>query len=224
MSLSHRSALIIGLGGLGCPAAVGLAAGGVGSLTLLDDDRVDSTNLGRQMLFGEGDIGAGKAETAAAALLARFPSLRVRALSRRFGRDEELPGEPDIVLDGSDNFPTRFAANDACIAAGIPLVHGAALQWLGQLLTILPRKTACLRCVFEGEPPPGTAPTCGQAGVFSPLVGLIGSAMAREALAVLSGAAPATAGAMLVHDLWRGVARLAPLGRDPACLVCGDGR
>jgi adenylyltransferase/sulfurtransferase len=189
----------------------------------MDDDRIDATNLGRQLLFGDADVGASKAVAAAAALRARFPGVQVAALSRRFAHDQGLLREHDVALDGSDNFPTRFAVNDACIAAGVSLVHGAALQWLGQLLTILPRRTACLRCVFEAEPPAGAAPTCAQAGVFSPLVGLIGTRMAQEALSVLRGETPPTAGAMQVQDAWSGRTRLAPVGRDPACPTCGDG-
>ena len=173
MNLARRSALLIGAGGLGAPAAVSLAAAGVGHLTLLDDDRVDPTNLSRQMLFGcerhrrvEGD------RSCAAALRQRFPSVGVGAVTGRFGSStlsRDLLGHHDIVIDGSDNFATRFAVNDECVAARVPFVHGAAIRWQGQVMTVLPGQSPCLRCVFEDEPPPGIAPTCGDAGVMGPL-------------------------------------------------------
>jgi len=222
--LAGRRALVIGAGGLGGPAAIGLAAAGVGLITLVDDDEVEPTNLGRQVLFGDSDVGASKVGAAARALQDRFPALDARPVHRWFRADEvgrALVTDHDIVLDGSDNFPTRFAANDLCVASGVPLVHGAALRWAGQLLTILPGKTACLRCVFEGEPPAGAAPTCAQAGVLSPLVGVVGAWMAEAAIEWLTGGQPRTAGSMRVFDAWRGVERLAPVGRDPSCAACG---
>jgi molybdopterin/thiamine biosynthesis adenylyltransferase len=226
MTRSAQSVLVIGAGGLGGPAAIGVAAGGVGRVTLLDDDRVDASNLGRQVLFGDADIGRDKAAAAAAALEARFPPTRFDGRVVRFGRDDatrRLVLAHDIVVDGSDNFPTRFAANDLCVALGKPLIHGAAIRWQGQLLTILPGETPCLRCVFEGEPPDG-APRCSDAGVLSPLVGLVGAWMAEAALDVLDGRSPPTAGAMRVYDALSGRDRLASLGRDPACAACGQRR
>jgi molybdopterin/thiamine biosynthesis adenylyltransferase len=224
MSRSGKSVLVIGAGGLGGPAAVGVAAGGVGLVTLLDDDRVDATNLGRQVLFGDTDVGESKATVAVTALAARFPATRFDGRPRRFARDEEtraLARAHDLVIDGSDNFATRFAANDLCVALEVPLVHGAALRWLGQLLTVLPGESPCLRCVFEREPP-GAAPGCAEAGVLTPLVGLVGAWMADAALDVLDGKRPATAGAMRVYDALTGRERLAPVGRDPSCPSCGE--
>lgn len=214
--------LVVGLGGLGCPAAVTLAARGV-SLTLLDADTVEPTNLARQMLYGERDLGAPKVEAAARALRERFPSVPVTPLVGRFDRSDAtraLVRSHAVVLDGTDDFPTRFAANDLCVDEGRPLVHGAALGWRGQLLTIRPGTTPCLRCVFEGEPP-GRAPTCAEAGVVSPLVGLVGRWMAEAALDLLSGRTPRSAGAMRVHEGLTGRDRFAEVGRDPACSACG---
>jgi adenylyltransferase/sulfurtransferase len=225
MSLRAKSALVVGVGGLGSPAAVRLAAAGLGRITLLDDDRVDASNLGRQMLFGDADVGALKAEVAAAGIRARFPEAPVESIIARLSADEaglRLVATHDVVLDGSDNFPTRFAANDLCVAAGVPLVHGASVRWQGQVLTILPGDSACLRCVFEGEPPPDCdGLSCAESGIVAPLVGLIGAWMAEAAVAVLSGLRPRTADALRLYDGWAGRERVARLGRDPDCSVCG---
>lgn len=223
MTLEGRSALIIGMGGLGCPALVGLAARGVGTITILDTDTVDPTNLGRQMLFGDEDVGAPKVIAAARQLLRRFPKVEVVPLERRFQRDRstrDLVLDHDVVLDGTDDFPTRFAANDLCVELRTPLIHGAALGWRGQLLTILPGQSPCLRCVFEKEPPPGAVPTCAEAGVVAPLVGVVGGWMAEAAARVLEGALPQSAGAVRVLEADRGKERFAEVGRDPACAAC----
>jgi adenylyltransferase/sulfurtransferase len=130
----------------------------------------------------------------------------------------ELLAGCDVLLDGTDDFATRFLANDEAVRRRIPLVHGAALGWTGHLLTVLPGRTACLRCFFEGPPPPGALPTCAEAGVLAPLCGLIGAAMARAALAVLSGAPEA--GVLHRWDARRGTERPLTLERDPSCAVC----
>ncbi len=227
MSLSVKSALVVGAGGLGCPAAVGLAAAGVRYITLVDDDTIDPTNLSRQMLFGDHEVGQAKSVAAAAALRLRWPSTTINPRQERLSRTastRELIAAHDVVLDGTDNFPTRFLLSDLCVAEGVPLVHGAALRWLGQLLTILPGRSACLRCVFEGEPPAGAAPTCAEAGVISPLVGIVGAWMASEALEILHERPPRSAGRMRVLDAWRGRERWAEVGRDPACIACFPAR
>lgn len=216
-----RSALVIGAGGLGAPAALGLAAAGVSSITLVDFDLVDETNLGRQFLFGDADVGRPKANVLAEALGARVPSTRYVPVASRFegALAAGLVRQHDLVLDASDNFPTRFLANDLCCAAATVLVHGAALRWLGQVMRIEPGVTPCLRCVFEGEPPAGAAPTCAEAGVATPLVGLVGGWMADAALA--SGPGP-WASTLRTIDGWSGRERWVPLGRDPRCAACGD--
>jgi adenylyltransferase/sulfurtransferase len=214
-----RRALVVGAGGLGAPAALGLAAAGVPHLTVLDDDVVDPTNLGRQLLFGDADVGRPKALVLAEALRRRFPSNRYDPVPSRLDRANavDLARSHDLVVDGSDNFPTRFLASDACCEARTPLVHGAALRWLGQVMRIDPGAGPCLRCVFEGEPPAGAAPTCAEAGVVSPLVGLVGAWMADAALS----GDPRWRGAMRTLDAWAGRERWVPLGRDPACQACG---
>lgn len=218
-----RAALVIGAGGLGGPAALGLAAAGFARVTLVDDDRVEAGNLARQLFFGDRDLGGQKAVLVGRALRARFADLSYEAVTERFGPENaaDLVRGHDVVLDGSDNFPTRFLANDVCVRERRPLVHGAALRWLGQVLAIVPGRTACLRCVFEGEPPAGAAPTCAEAGVASPLVGLVGGWMAEAAVALLSGAPGGWENRMRTLDAFAGRERWAPVGRDPACAACG---
>ncbi len=219
-------ALLLGAGGLGGPAALSLVAAGV-EVTIADPDRVDPTNLSRQIFFGDADVGAPKADTLAHALRERFPLARAQAIDVRFSRDNAaaLARGFDLVLDATDNFPTRFLANDVCARLGLPLIHGAALGWLGQVLAIAPGRTPCLRCVFEGEPPVGEVPACAQAGVISPLVGVVGGWMAQAALAIVRDRALGRwANAMRTLDGWSGVERWVPVGRDPLCPACGLAR
>jgi molybdopterin/thiamine biosynthesis adenylyltransferase len=216
--------VILGAGGLGCPAALALAesAGPELALRLVDDDRVERSNLPRQILFRDEDAGRPKAEVAASRLGDR---VEVQPVAARFTADSAaalLEGAA-VLLDGTDNFETRFAANDAAIQAGIPLVHGAALGWQGQLLTVLPGETACLRCLFEAPPPPGALPTCAEAGVAGPLCGLVGAAMADEALALLRGEPPRAASTLLSWNGRTGVERSVKVPRDLACR-CSRGR
>lgn len=222
-----KRAVLLGVGGLGCPAALALAEspelpelGEELELVLVDDDRVERSNLARQILFGQADVGVFKVQAAARRLAAAGGRLRLVAVPARFNAStaQELLAGADVVLDGTDDFATRFLANDAAVAARIPLVHGAVVGWTGQLLTVIPGRTACLRCLFEGPPPPGALPTCAEAGVASPLCGLVGAAMAQAALAVLQGA-PA-AGVLSRWDGLRGIVRPLPLSRDFSC-PCG---
>ncbi len=207
--------VILGAGGLGCPAAMALAESGAPlEIVLIDDDRVERSNLARQILFRERDLGEPKAAAAARHLGARASFQNIRF---NVSNAAALIRGAAVVLDATDNFETRFLANDACIAAGVPLVHGAALGWEGRLLTILPRRTACLRCLFEG-PPIGALPTCAEAGVASPLCGLVGAAMARAALLLLAGAPEA--GVLQRWDGRVGAARPLALRQDPSC-ACG---
>ena len=218
--------VVVGVGGLGCPAALALAESGAPlELVLVDDDRVERSNLARQVLFQEQDVGEPKAAAAAGRLRALGslpPSSRraqVEFQNIRFSGSTAaaLLRGADVLLDASDNFETRFVANDACVAAGVPLVHGAALGWEGRLLTILPGRTACLRCLFEG-PPTGPVPTCAEAGVASPLCGLVGAAMARAALKILAGTPEA--GVLRRWATRTGAERPLSLRRDPSC-ACG---
>ena len=207
-----KTAVLLGAGGLGCPAALALAGERLDlRLLIVDPDRVERSNLARQILYSDGDLGAFKAEVAARrtggeARVARFDATTAGELLR----------DADVLIDGTDNAETRFLANDEALRRGVPLVHGAALGWAGQLVTILPGESACLRCLFEG--PPQGAPTCAEAGVLAPLCGLVGAAMAQAAAALLRG--QPEAGALHRWDARRGTHRTLPLRRDPACAAC----
>jgi molybdopterin/thiamine biosynthesis adenylyltransferase len=217
-------ALVLGAGGLGGPAALGLAAAGVEQITIVDDDTIDATNLSRQLFYGDADVGRAKADVLAEALQQRFPAIRVAPVRARFTPDSaaELVRAHDVVLDGTDNFPTRFLANDTCVDERKPLIHGAALRWQGQVLAIVPGVTPCLRCLFEGEPPEGAAPTCAEAGVIAPLVGVIGAWMSDAAIALNSIAFAPWDAHLRTLDGWTGRERWVPVGRDPACAACGS--
>lgn len=213
-----KTALLLGAGGLGCPAALALhdeaAFRGVAlRLVIVDPDRIDRSNLPRQILFTDAEVGLFKAEVAARKLgaharVARFDASTAAALL----------DEVDVLLDGTDNFETRFLANDEAVRRGIPLVHGAALGWTGHLLTVLPGRTGCLRCLFEGPPPAGAVPACAEAGVLAPLCGVVGAAMARAAIQILLGAPDA--GVLHRWDALRGTERPLTVKRDPHCVSC----
>lgn len=218
-------ALIIGLGGLGSPAALYLATAGVGHLTLVDHDTVDLTNLQRQIIHTEARVGQPKVESARQALLAINPGLHITTLAVRAdaGQLATLVAQADVVLDCSDNFATRQALNAACVRHRVPLVSGAAIRFDGQLAVYDPRRddSPCYACVF----PPDTTfeeTRCATMGVFAPLVGIMGSMQAAEALKLLSGAGEPATGRLLMLDGrsmgWTDIR----LPRNPACPVCGS--
>jgi molybdopterin-synthase adenylyltransferase len=221
-SLAGKVALVIGAGGLGAPALLVLASSGVGKLVVVDDDAVETSNLARQVLFGEADLGERKAVAAARRLARLFPSLAVEALDRRFDEASapDLVRGADVVVDGSDNFATKFLANDAAVAAGKVLVHGGLLRFTAQLLTVIPGTTGCLRCLFEAPPPPGAVPSCAEAGVLGPLAGFAGSLMGGEAVRVLSGERGTYAGRLMVYEARGAQARTVPVRLRPACPAC----
>jgi adenylyltransferase/sulfurtransferase len=217
--------LVIGAGGLGCPAALALGAGGVRRLGIVDDDRVDATNLHRQVLFADADVGELKAVAAARALARRFPALDVVPLVVRFDvtTAAELVAAYDVVIDGSDNFATKFLANDAAVLARRPLVHGAAVGTGGQLLTVPAGGRPCYRCLFEEPPPAGVGPSCAEAGVLGPVPGVIGALAGVEAALLLRGQAPAFVGRLLQYDSARMTLRAVPFNPNPRCAVCAAG-
>jgi molybdopterin/thiamine biosynthesis adenylyltransferase len=214
--------LVIGAGGLGGPAALVLAAGGIGRLVLLDEDEVETSNLNRQPLFGDADLGKRKAPAAAARISLLHPAVKVEGRDLRFGPDvaEDLVRGCDVVLDASDNFATRFLANDVALTARRSLVHGAVLRYTAQFLTVMPGKTGCLRCLFEAPPAEGTVPTCAQAGVLGALAGFAGALMGAEALRLLSGERGAYAGRLVAFDARSGRSRLVPLRIRAGCPAC----
>ncbi len=213
---------MVGAGGLGGPVLLALGAAGVGRLVVCDDDAVETSNLNRQPLFGEGDLGARKAAAAAARLSRLYPALRVEAVERRFEGEGalELARASDLVVDGSDNFPTKFLANDAAIAAGRPLVHGGILRYTAQLLSVVPGRTGCLRCLFEAPPPAGSVPSCAEAGVLGALAGFAGALMAQEVLRLLRGERGAYAGRLLVHEARPARTRVIALRPRAGCPGC----
>ncbi|HSD20299.1 MAG TPA: ThiF family adenylyltransferase [Anaeromyxobacter sp.] len=223
MSLSGKTALVIGAGGLGGPALLTLAAGGVGTLVVVEDDVVETSNLNRQPLFKEADVGERKAAVAAARLRAIFPSVAVDARDLRFdvGNALALVGAADVVVDGSDNFATKFLANDAALRARRPLVHGGILRTTAQLLTVAPAGIGgCLRCLFEAPPPQGAVPSCAEAGVLGATAGFAGALMGAEALRLLAGERGAYEGRLFTYEARSARGRLVLVRRRPGCAAC----
>lgn len=216
-------ALVIGVGGLGCPAALALAHAGVGTIGLVDPDVVDVSNLPRQILYGDGDLGRAKVDVAAERLRAVAPTTTVVAAHARFTTHEAgWLRDFDVVLDGTDSIAAKFVVNDAAVAMGVPLVHAGAADFRAQLLTILPGRTACYRCIFEDAPPPDDVPSCQEAGILGPIVALAGSLQAAEALRVTTGATAHFADRLLSIDLRTGTWRSVPVARTRHCAACGD--
>lgn len=211
---------LVGAGGLGAPAALYLAAAGVGQLTLIDDDAISLSNLQRQVLYRSDEIGAAKVERAAQALGALNPHVSVIPVRQRLTDEnaERLLASVNLVLDGTDDFATRFAVNRAAHALSIPLVSGAIGRWSGQVSVFAPGGP-CYQC-FVPEIPPD-AETCAQVGVVGALAGVIGSMMALEAIKLIAEAGAPLVGRVLIFDGLSGGARTVTLQRDPACPVCG---
>jgi molybdopterin/thiamine biosynthesis adenylyltransferase len=223
--LKDAKVLVIGAGGLGSPALLYLAASGVGTLGVVDDDKVESSNLQRQVIHSEDRVGMPKVHSAAQAIAALNPHVTVRPYDRRLDEviAEDLIAEYDIVLDGSDNFDTRYLVNRACVKAGKPLVAAAITQWEGQLSVWHPASGApCYECVFPTRPAPGMVPTCAEAGVAAPLPGVLGAMMAMETLKLITGAGEPLRGRMLIHDALYAETRVIGVKRRSDCPVCGQ--
>jgi len=211
--------LVIGLGGLGSPLAMYLASSGVGHLTLVDHDRVELTNLQRQIIHDTGSIGSDKVISAAQRLRAINPGVVVETVSYKLAGEALLTAvrATDIVVDGSDNFATRYAVNAACVAAGKPLVSGAVVRFEGQITVIAPGGP-CYRCLYPESDEPGEP--CATFGVLAPAAGVIGSLMAVETLKLLMGIGTSLAGRLLLYDALRAEWREVKMRKDPACPVC----
>ncbi|CAM3512980.1 HesA/MoeB/ThiF family protein [Corallococcus sp. ZKHCc1 1396] len=222
--IERSRVLVVGAGGLGCPASLALAQGGVGHLTLVDPDRVDVTNLHRQLWHRAGDVGRFKAESAAAGLLRAFPALSVEALPERLDANnaEALFRAHDLVVDATDGVATKFFLSDAAVLTGVPLVYGGVLRMQGQALRIDPGGP-CLRCLYEDVPAADAVPTCAQAGVLGSMAGLIGAVQALLALELLAGAAGRTRGEATLHVLDGATleGRTVKVTRAPDCPGCG---
>jgi adenylyltransferase/sulfurtransferase len=222
--LRASTVLIVGAGGLGSPVALYLAAAGVGRLIVADGDTVDLTNLQRQILHATDRLGMAKVESARRTLEALNPEVEIVPIARRLEHDllREQVAASDAVVDGSDNFATRFAVNAACVAAGKPLIAGAAIRWEGQVSVYTGRPgDPCYRCLYGagGE----IEETCSQNGILAPVAGIVGTIQATETLKVLSGVGTTLAGRLLILDALEMRFRTLTLTRDPACPVCAPG-
>jgi molybdopterin/thiamine biosynthesis adenylyltransferase len=213
--LKAARVLIVGAGGLGAPAALYLAAAGVGALTLCDPDTVDASNLQRQVIYAGADVGRAKVEAAAARLIALNPHIRIEPANRAF--HPGLVNDHDLVLDGTDDFGVRFAVNAACVAAGVPLVSGAIGRWTGQVGVF--GRAPCYRCLVPEIPP--DAETCVAVGVVGALAGVVGSMMALEAIKLITGAGEPLQGRLLIYDGLAGETRTVRVAADPECPTCG---
>ncbi|MCH7225270.1 molybdopterin-synthase adenylyltransferase MoeB [Haloferula sp. A504] len=223
--LRDSSVLLIGTGGLGSPAAMYLAAAGVGRIGLVDDDRVERSNLQRQILHGESSVGQPKLDSAIRTLREINPHVDYVGHPVRFTPENAagLVADYDLVVDGSDNFPTRFLSNDACYFAGKPLVYGSIFRFEGQVGVFAPHRGGpCYRCMLPELPPPGAAPSCAEAGVLGVLPGVIGSLQAMEAIKLLAGLGSPPLGKLVCYDALRTSFRDVRIDRDPRCRLCGD--
>lgn len=227
MRLKQSSVLLVGAGALGSPAALYLAAAGVGRIAIADPDTVDLSNLHRQILHGEAWLGKSKLESAVARLREVNPQVRVEPLPRRFSPDLalDLARGHDLIVDGSDNFPTRFLTNDTAFLLRIPLVHGAVQRFEGQAAVFAPHLGGpCYRCLLPELPVPGSVPSCQEAGVFGVLPGVIGSLQAAEAIKLLLGIGTPPLGVLTIYDALRSSFRTLRVKRDPQCRLCGEAR
>ncbi|MEW5727263.1 MAG: molybdopterin-synthase adenylyltransferase MoeB [Pseudomonadota bacterium] len=215
--------LVIGAGGLGSPVALYLAAAGVGTIGIVDDDVVDLSNLQRQVLHATARVGRAKVDSAAEALAAINPDVRVVPIKARLDKDNirAVLADYQVVADGSDNFPTRFLVNDACRLDGKTLVSAAILRFDGQLSTFRPGGP-CYRCIYREAPPEGAVPTCSSAGVLGAIAGTMGSLQATEVLKELLGIGDSMAGRLLIYDALSVAFRTVRVPRDPGCPLCGD--
>jgi len=216
--------LIIGAGGLGSPVAAYLAGAGVGTLGIVDSDSVELNNLHRQILYTSEDAGKKKAEVAAERLRRVNPDVKVLAHVLRLTSENimEVIRDYDIIVDGSDNFPTRYLVNDACVLAKKTLVHGAFFRFEGQAMVIKPGEGPCYRCMFSEPPPPGEVPSCQEAGVLGALAGVIGLIQATETLKLILGIGEPLIGKLIIFNALEMGFRKVKVPKDKNCPVCGE--
>ena len=221
--LLESKVLLLGAGGLGSPAGLYLAAAGVGTLGIVDMDVVDASNLQRQILHNIAAIGDRKVDSAKKTLTALNPDVNVVTYDTRLGADNvvNIISDYDLVIDGTDNFPTRYLLNDASVLTGIPVVHGSIFRFEGQVTVFAPGSGPCYRCLLPEPPPPELAPSCAEAGVLGVLPGIIGSIQALEAIKVLLGLGDPLIGRLLAYDALEEAFRTFNVRRDPACATCG---
>jgi len=221
--LKRARILLVGAGGLGSPAALYLAAAGVGTLGVVDADVVDVTNLQRQVLHSTADVGRSKVDSAAARIAELNPYVQVERFDTVLTSANALDivREFDLVVDGSDNFPTRYLVNDACVLTGRPNIYGSVFRFEGQASVFATEHGPCYRCLFREPPPPGLVPSCAEAGVLGVLPGLVGTIQATEAIKIVLGIGESLIGRLLLVDARRLDFRTVQLRRDPSCPACG---
>jgi len=225
IKLLKSKVLCLGAGGLGAPSAIYLAAAGVGTLGLVDDDVVDESNLQRQIIHARDRVGMPKVESAAKTIANLNQDVKVVPHKTRLTADNvlEIIAPYDIIIDGADNFPTRYLLNDAALKLGKPVIHASIFRFEGQLTAFVPKVGPCYRCLYPNPPPADMAPSCHEAGVLGVLPGVIGILQANEAVKLLLGLGTSLAGRLLVYDALKTKLRELKLRRDPACPTCGDG-
>jgi adenylyltransferase/sulfurtransferase len=222
-ALADARVLLVGAGGLGSPAALVLAAAGVGTLVIADPDAVEPSNLNRQILHRTRDLGRPKVESARTRIARRAPAVCVEAHPVALTADN-LAGffdTADFVIDGTDGTAAKFLLNDGAVLRRRPYTYAGVLGFEGQAMTVLPGESACLRCLFPEPPPAGTLPSCRAAGIVGAVAGVIGAIQAAEALAYLRRARPALAGRLLTYHAWHDRWRTVPVARNPDCPLCG---
>jgi sulfur-carrier protein adenylyltransferase/sulfurtransferase len=224
LKLLNAKVLLVGAGGLGAPAALYLAAAGIGTLGLVDDDLVDASNLQRQVIHNTERVGMPKTESARQTIEALNPDVEVVEHRTRLDASNiiEIIGDYDVIVDGADNFPTRYLLNDASIWHDIPVVHGSIFRFEGQITVFKPREGPCYRCLFPQPPPPELAPSCAEGGVLGVLPGIVGSLQANEALKLAMGIGEPLVGRLLLFDALAPSFTEVKLRRDPSCPVCGE--
>lgn len=222
--ICQAKVLIIGAGGLGSPAALYLAAAGVGTIGIIDGDAVDLSNLHRQIIHQTADVAQPKVFSARGKMLAINPDVKVVAYYERLTSKNALSilNEYDIILDGTDNFAAKFLINDACYFTKKPLIHGGILRFDGQVFTIRPGQSACYRCIHRNPPPNGLIPTCQEAGVLGVLAGVIGTIQATEALKLILGIGQPLTDRWLIYNALTAQFRTARVKRQANCPLCGD--
>ena len=222
--LLNASVLIIGAGGLAAPAALYLAAAGVGTIGIVDADEVDLSNLQRQVIHTTNDVGKAKVKSAAETMEAINPDVTVKTYRTFVDSTNimDLIKDYDFIIDGTDNFPAKFLINDACVMAGKPFSHAGIIRFKGQLMTYVPGEGPCYRCVFKNPPPKDAVPTCKQAGVIGAMGGVIGSLQAMEAIKYIIGKGELLTGKLLTYDALKMEFHTIKLPKDHHCAVCGD--
>lgn len=224
LALLGARVLIVGAGGLGSPAALYLAAAGVGTIGVVDDDAVDSSNLQRQILHNVERVGMAKVDSARETLLALNPDVKVETHHERLTAANALSilSKYDLIVDGGDNFPTRYLVNDASLHLRVPVIHGSIFRFEGQASVFKPYGGPCYRCLHPEPPPPELAPSCAEAGVFGVLPGVIGTLQAVEALKLILGVGDSLVGRLMIYDALEQDFTTVPVSRRDDCLACGD--